>query len=119
MILIWRGWGILVPVIAIAAALLAMLLSMPLRGIGTDVATTVAFPIWGFVAAGGIWFAAKKIEGGEKRTLVDQATGRTFVVGRSAGSLFFIPTRYWAFIAIGLGILLAIISLTSPGALKV
>ena len=42
---------------------------------------------------------------GRPRRVFDPDTGRDVFVTRNAGSLFFIPTRYWAFIALGLAVL--------------
>ena len=106
-LIIWRGWGILVLPIAAAAFFAAMALAdfMMSLGVSRYVADPIAFTTASAAAGAGIWFLAKALTGRNKRTLVDPATGQQFVYGSSAGSLFFIPTRYWAFIILAVGIL--------------
>lgn len=109
-LIIWRGWGILVLPIAAVAFIAAMALAdfMMSLQVSRYVAEPIAFTT-AFAAAGaGIWFLAKALTGRNKRTLVDPATGQQFVYGSSAGSLFFIPTRFWAFIVLALGILVGV-----------
>jgi hypothetical protein len=111
MTMIWRGRGVLVPVIAVGAAFIAAVLCAPLQAVHPDVATEVAFPLWGFMAAAGIWFLARKSEGPEPRVLVNQSTGEAVAVSQEAGSLLMVPTRYWAFAAAGAGVLLGVITM--------
>jgi len=61
------------------------------------------------IGAFGLWLIANRIETSDpERVFIDKATGREVRIRRSAGSLFFIPTKYWAFIGGALGIFLAI-----------
>ena len=57
---------------------------------------------------------ARKVEGGEGRAFIDEATGQRVVVRRTAGSLFFIPTRYWAYAGPVLGIAIAVLIMMTP-----
>ncbi len=61
--------------------------------------------VLGVVAGFAIWFITKAIEDKPGRIFIDKATGQEIKVGANAGSFFFVPTRYWAFIVVGLGLL--------------
>lgn len=107
--IIWSGWGILVAVFIAAglfttfAATDALQLYLPYGPAGS-----AAFIIGGLVAAAGILLLTRWRESGEARVLVDEPTGQRVEVRRSAGSLFFIPTRYWAWIVMLLATVLAV-----------
>jgi hypothetical protein len=107
MIIIWRGWGIIVPgllfLALIAAGAINSALSVPTKFYQGGVAL-----LCGLAAAVAIWLIARRLEARPGRVLIDKATGREFKVGASAGSFFFIPTRYWAFISAGLALLMAL-----------
>jgi len=113
MFIVWKGWGILVIPMLAVAFMLAGWLSPLVAQLGIDA-------IWAhrltillmFTASGvGIWFMAKGLMGPVRR-MIDKDTGREFVIQSGAGSLFFIPTRYWAFIAVAIGLVLC--ALTTP-----
>jgi hypothetical protein len=96
MIIIWRGYGFLV----LVAGILAVLAGSILIGV-----TKLHQPLIGVVytatmglAGLALWLFAHRIESAPGRVFIDKATGREIKVGRSAGSFFFIPTRYWAFL---------------------
>ncbi len=111
MIIIWRGWGFLVLPIMFACALVAEMMGNALTGTGlaSNWAHALGYVIATAVGSAGIWIIAKLIVGNKPpRRLVDQATGQEVVIRADAGSLFFIPTRFWAFIVLGLGLLLAL-----------
>jgi len=74
----------------------------------------VAFITSGLLAGVGSFFLARKIESGEARAFIDEKTQQRIVVRKSAGSLFFIPTRYWAYVAPVLGILFAVLVMMNP-----
>ena len=102
MIVIWRGYGILVLVAAIVALFVSVMivggakLHEPLAG----VVHTAAMGLAGVA----LWLFARNIESQPGRVLIDKATGREVTLRRSAGSLFFVPTRYWAYILPGLAV---------------
>ena len=103
-IIVWRGWGIIVPGIWFAALMLSAVIQGAV-GSGTYLAyrgliAAVVAVVCGFA----IWFIAKAIESRPGRIFIDKATGREIKVGANAGSFFFVPTRYWAFITVGLGL---------------
>jgi hypothetical protein len=57
----------------------------------------------------GIWFFAKTIEDRPGQVLIDKTTGHEITIRPNAGSLFFIPTRYWAFIIPGLSAMILLL----------
>ncbi len=107
-ILIWRGWGILVIPIVAAAFFISIALTAVLRSAGLPVhwAAALSTAASSVLAGLSLWFIAKGLSGKVVRRLVDPATGKDVLFRRSAGSLFFIPTKYWAFIVPVLGLLL-------------
>jgi hypothetical protein len=113
MILIWSGWGILVLVFFIVGGLIGIPIAslFPQEG---DVSVAVMMITAGLTAGLGSFFLARKIEGGQGRAFIDEATQQRIVVRPHAGSLFFIPTRYWAYVAPILGIALAVLMMMSP-----
>jgi len=118
MLIIWRGWGILVPVFVIVGMLAASFARQLFGAASASTAQALLPLLTGVIAGGGIWFAAKAIEARPGRVFIDKATGREIKVGANAGSFFFIPTRYWAYIAAGLGLLLAATLMVNPHALS-
>ena len=112
MIIIWRGYGILV----LAAGAAALFLGAVLVGV-----TKLQPPLVGvaYVALMGLagvalWLFAQRIESEPARVLIDKATGREVRVGRSAGSFFFVPTRYWAFILPALAVVGDVVFTLNP-----
>lgn len=113
MIMIWSGWGIQVPLYVVLFFFVAMGVTTPLH-LPENLASAVAFGLSGALAGGAIYFTARWIESKPGRVLIDAATQQQFEVKPSAGSFFFIPTRFWAFIAPALLIALAGLMYTSP-----
>ena len=111
MIVIWSGWGFLVAVIG-------LVLWGAGYGLGAVVAPgmPLAAGVGGFLGAMGaavaIFYFARAIESKPGRTLIDAKTGEQVVIRNSAGSLFFIPTRYWTYIVPVLGIGLSVAMMT-------
>ena len=111
--IIWSGWGILVPVIvAVAFVICALALGGLLpEAYGAAVGVAVA----GVVSGVALWFVARALDGREGRFMIDEKTGQRVELRKTAGSFFFIPTRFWAFIMPVAGLLLAGATLL-PGA---
>jgi hypothetical protein len=107
MIIIWRGWGFIVLLFGFAAAALASLI-IERGGIRSAPMVSLIDVAAGALAALGIWGFTYKIDSQPGRVLIDKKTGREFTVRRSAGSLFFIKTRYWPYITLAIGALYAI-----------
>lgn len=111
--IIWSGWGFLVAVFYVVG----FLIGMPVGSlVSADPATAsaVSFVCAGLLAGLGSFLLARQIEKGEGRAFIDEATQQRIVVRKSAGSLFFIPTRYWAYAAPVLGIGLAVLMMATP-----
>lgn len=119
--IVWSGWGIIVPVFII----IAFLVSAPVAGLVTsdaDLMMAISTIVAGLLAGLATFLTARKLEAGEGRAFIDEATQQRIVVRRSAGSLFFIPTRYWAYIIPIAAVVLAIVSVSavsSPAAADV
>jgi hypothetical protein len=113
MIIVWSGWGALVAVFVVVG----FFVGIPLGGLispDQNIGMGVAFITSGLLAGVGSFFLARKIESGESRAFIDEKTQQRIVVRKSAGSLFFVPTRYWAYVAPVLGILLAVVVMLNP-----
>jgi hypothetical protein len=105
-IIFWRGIGFIVPVFSVVAFFLAIVLSGTLGhyGIPERWSGLLGFAITSSIAAGLIWYIAIRVGGRSKRILVDAATGREITIKGDGGSFMFIPTRFWAFIVLGIGL---------------
>ena len=116
MILIWRGWGIIVVPIVFIAFFAAIFLSEALIPLGLTErwSQMISLVVASVAAAAAIWFSAKAIAGRPTKRLVDPESGQQYLITRDAGSLFFIPTRFWAFIVIALGLLTGVILVRAP-----
>lgn len=111
MIIVWRGWGILVPVFVVAAFFVAAGVQAIIPG-DSAAEKLSAFPITGIVAGAACWLFQQRMEKRPKRVFIDEATGQKIAVGADAGSFFFIPTRFWAFILPGLSLVLLAAGMT-------
>jgi hypothetical protein len=96
--IVWRGWGILVPVIAFASALLMQVAVDALAGPGAY--TRDAYP-WApvalLLAAPLVWLLGRRFNGRTPRVLVDRET-REEVILRPEHAFFWIKMEYWAII---------------------
>ena len=106
--IIWSGWGFLVAIFF----LIGCLIGLPVGALfasDPDASAAATLITGGLIAGLASFLFARKVEGGEGRAFIDEATGQRVVVRRTAGSLFFIPTRYWAYVAPVLTIVLAVV----------
>jgi len=93
---IWRGWGILaliIPVLvwfALTQIFFSAVSEDTFKGYYKFVS---AFSI--LIGALAVWFAGKKLNSTEARTLVDEKTGEKVLL-KKEHSLFFIKMEYWA-----------------------
>jgi hypothetical protein len=97
MLVVWRGFGWLVPVIVVAALILTQLSVDAVHGEGFYTANawpkTVAF----VAAAICVGLLGLFLNYMKRQVLVDDETGEA--VGKApAHSLFFIPVEYWAIV---------------------
>ena len=77
-------------------------------GEGTLGMQALTATVAGLSSAGVVWFASKKLEERPGRVFIDKATGQEIKVGASAGSFFFIPTRYWTYILLTIGLAMTV-----------
>lgn len=101
--IIWKGYGILV--LIIAAAIGALFHSI-FAGIGSNGDLGAAI---GIILAGiAIWYAGNWFNAPEKgQTFIDKKSGREVLI-KPDHSLFFIKMQYWAFIVGGIGLMMLI-----------
>lgn len=103
MIVIWKGWGLLVLVIA---ALIVILTTVFFDKAGLPVAYGAALGM--LLSAGAIWQVGNKLNSPLKnRVLLDQKTGAEVIL-KPDHSLFFIKMQYWAFIAGAIGLFMLV-----------
>ena len=101
MLVVWRGFGWLVPVIVFAALILSQLSVDDLYGEGFYTAN--AWPdhaayILGAIAVGLLGLVLNHVK---RKIPVDEKTGEP--LGKAAShSLFFMPVEYWAIIVLAL-----------------
>jgi hypothetical protein len=94
--IVWRGWGILVAIVAAVAVALVQVGSNALFGEGTYARhSDWLFPLGLLLAALLIWPLGRRLNRGGERTLLDPATGQPVVMRRDH-SLFFIRMEHWA-----------------------
>ncbi|HEX2606543.1 MAG TPA: hypothetical protein VHK91_04150 [Flavisolibacter sp.] len=102
--IIWKGMGFLVLVVAVAVGALMSLLFESAFHINRD---------WGaatgaLVSAGIIWYMGRYFNAPSRdKVLIDKATGQEVVL-KPDHSLFFIKMQYWAFIIGGIGVVMLI-----------
>jgi uncharacterized membrane protein len=111
-VIFWRGQGYLVLVASIIAFMLGSAivdiakLQQPLAGI----AHTATQGLAGIA----LWLFARHRQSEPARVFIEKATGREIRVRRGAGSLFFVRTRYWAFILPALAAIVAVAQTLNP-----
>jgi hypothetical protein len=104
--IIWNGLGILVPIIGAIAFFIGALVAHAM-GIRAPADASV-YAVAEILAGGAIGYLAHHIESLPGEKYIEKSTGREFSVGHSAGSLFFVPTRHWAFIVPAIGLILLV-----------
>ena len=111
--IIWSGWGIQVPLYVVLAFFLVILGLTPFH-LSDDLGVGVGMLLTGALAGGAIYFTARWQESKPGREFIDAKTNEHFTVRPSAGSFFFVPTRYWAFIVPLLGFILGGAMIMNP-----
>ena len=104
--IIWSGFGILIPVIvAICAVLSQLLLNAAVRD--DQYYQSHSWPplIALTVSAIFVWLLSQRLSRQPSRRLIDPATGKTVLLQRR-DSLFFVPVRYWPPILVVVGMVL-------------
>lgn len=102
--LIWRGYGFVVPIITILVCLIVQLSfdAVFFKGYYSLNKWPVLLAL--FIAAISIWFVGKRLNQNSERILLDPKTGEEVKLV-STHSLFWIRVEYWAPILIVIGII--------------
>jgi hypothetical protein len=102
--IIWRGKGILVAVIAFVCLLLAELATRLMFGDETYYQNHGWPKLVGFWVAAGLVYAMRSwLGGGPARILIDEEHEKEIKLP-AEGALFFVPVRYWPVVLLGLGV---------------
>jgi len=103
--IIWSGWGFLVPVIAFAASLVMELATEALVG-DHRFYQIHAWPLALALALSGaiVWVVGKYLHARGARVVIDKATGRELTIG-GQHRFFFIPMQYWGPVLLALAVL--------------
>lgn len=109
--IIWTGYGFVVPVVVFLVALAC--------NFGFDAALGKGYyeSHWWTVGAAllgsavllfpfALWMQAR-----EERGVVDKHTGEEFTIGRNNHSVFFIPLRFWIPLLVAIGVSLCLLEL--------
>jgi hypothetical protein len=113
MVLIWRGWGIVVVGIAFVALFIG-------GALGAVIGARWLVPGSGiFLILGGVatWYLGRRMNANTTRQLVDPKTGQAVVIRRDH-SLFFIKVEWWGPIMAAVGLVFFVAGLLSPGTTK-
>ena len=107
--LIWTGWGWLVPVIVFVVSLLTQVTSQAVTGQDQIYKEqSWLFATSTLVSGIIVWFLGKYFDEKKGRVVIDKETGQEMLL-RSSDSLFFVPLRFWAFILPVIGIVYALV----------
>lgn len=104
---VWSGKGYFVLIAGIVAFMLGSAivdtakLHLPLAGVIHVVTQGLA----GIT----LWLLTRRIEDTPARVFIEKSTGREIRVKRSAGTFFFVRTRYWSYLLPALTALVALI----------
>ena len=104
MIFIWRGWGILVVLYALAGVVVGTVVR---NAAGGGVRAGVAIGACEVLAGIGVWFTGLRLNREPDRTLVDPKSGNEVRL-RRRHTLFWIPMQYWAPVLAIVGVIVAI-----------
>jgi hypothetical protein len=105
MIIVWRGWGILVLAILFGCSLAANMLVNHLTGT-TTYWETHAWPFASALlsAAALMWWVGLLLDRYSVRKSIDRFTGAP-VATKKNHDLFYIPIKYWGLLFLALGLL--------------
>ena len=105
--IIWSGWGILVPVIAFTILLTTQAVADSLTGVDGYYSAHSALQIVALLAgAVALWFLGRYLNGKPGRRLIDKETGQEFLF-RRRHTFFWINMEYW-------GVALAAVAFAIP-----
>lgn len=90
--IIWSGWGIVVPLIVAAVSALSALVF----GFAGEEYLDTGLSVGVILSAVVVWFVGKHLNERPGRRLVDPETGEDVVLRPATSSLFFVPVQWWA-----------------------
>jgi hypothetical protein len=94
--IIWKGWGILVPLITAFLVVITLILFESLMAPETFTKySNYIMSFGGGLSALAVWVLGKKLNSGAERTLLDETSGEKVTI-KANHSLFFINFEYWA-----------------------
>lgn len=103
MFLIWRGWGIGVPLIVIIVQLLIELIVDKITGSqGFIKAHSWIWFIGLSLSAIIIWFVGNRLDAKPVRVIIDKETQREYEI-KSKHDLFWLPFKWWSIPVLALG----------------
>lgn len=102
--IIWRGKGIVVALIAFGCLVLSEIVSRSAFGDEKYYQGHGWPKLIGFWVAAGLVYAFRSWFEGAKRTVVDEKTAKEIMLS-SENALFFVPVRFWPPILLGLGVI--------------
>nr|WP_321455291.1 hypothetical protein [uncultured Cohaesibacter sp.] len=109
MFLIWRGWGILLPVGVFAGAFIGFLVSgsliSPQSGFGP-----ILISLFATIGAYGVVTLLSRTDKG--KLVIDKESGEEILLKRG-DSLFFVPVRFWFYLLVVITIVTIGISIFS------
>ncbi|OPH58969.1 hypothetical protein BC351_21775 [Paenibacillus ferrarius] len=94
---IWKGWGILAVLMAMAGFVIGMMIESAIYGSSKGILHGWPYTLTLIAAAVGIWFSGKALNKSAGRVLVDPQTNQQFKMG-TPHTLFFIPMQYTSFV---------------------
>lgn len=110
MFIIWRGWGILLPLAAMIGGLLGMLVFGLVEQFVPHQMLPAIVMLGATLAA---FQTVRWLERSDKgRELLDEKTGETILLKRG-DSIFFIKVRYWAYILSILTLIMFVVCLSN------
>lgn len=105
--LVWRGWGIGVVLIAVIVnVLMQSLLGMAMGDHDYGKSHGWTWVLSMGIAAVCIWFVGVRLEARGGRTVIDKDSGQEFEL-KAKHDLFWVPFKYWAFVLLALGVVFA------------
>ncbi|HEX2851941.1 MAG TPA: hypothetical protein VHO24_01795 [Opitutaceae bacterium] len=103
--IIWRGLGILVPLI-VAVVFISTLSLVDLAANNTDYSKWHYWPkaLGAILAAAAVWFLGRYLNGRPGKVVIEKETGQEITL-RSVHDVFFLKFEYWAFVLIAFAVI--------------
>ncbi|WP_376096446.1 hypothetical protein ACE7GA_04890 [Roseomonas sp. CCTCC AB2023176] len=116
--IIWSGWGILAPLVALLAGVPVLLAGNALlAGIAGGRWLGLSLVLGLLAAAAAVWWVGKRLNDQPGRELIDARTGERLIL-RPSHRLFFIPMQWWAVPLAALAAVALVASVVNPPAAR-